>query len=104
MLHDSSLDISIGARDADTLFGETHLVCKGAVRYPFGAVTSISLLHHLINLLQAQALCLRDKEVGKGKGQAAERTPKEEDFGAKIRVARAGADEIGGDDGDDLRV
>ena len=66
VLKHSSLDISIGARNADTLFGETHLVRKGAVWNPFSAMTSIGLFHHLINLLQAQALCLRDKEVSKG--------------------------------------
>ncbi len=67
MLNNSSLDVGIGARDADTLVGEAHLVRKGAVRHPFRAVTSISFFHHLVNLLQAQALCLRDKEVSKGK-------------------------------------
>ena len=65
VLHNSSLDIGIGARDADTLFSETHLVRKGAVGHPFSAVTSSGLFHHLINLLQAQALCFRDKEVSK---------------------------------------
>ena len=66
VLNNSSPDIGIGAGDADTLFGETHLVRKGAVWHPFSAVTSIGLFHHLIDLLQAQALCLRDKEVSKG--------------------------------------
>lgn len=51
VLNNSSLNIGIGARDANTLLGETHLVRKGAVWHPFGAVTSIGLFHHLINLL-----------------------------------------------------
>ena len=66
MLNNSSLDVGIGARDADTLLGETHLVRKGAVRHPLGAVTSITLFHHLIDLLQTQTLCLRNKEVSEG--------------------------------------
>ena len=66
VLMNSSLDVGIGARDADALLGETHLVRKGAVRHPLSAVTSITLLHHLVDLLQTQALCLRNKEVSEG--------------------------------------
>ncbi len=66
MLNNSSLDVGIGARDADTLIGETHLLRKGAVRHPLSAVTSSTLFHHLVNLLQAQALCLGNKEVSEG--------------------------------------
>lgn len=49
-----------------------------------------------------QRLRTYDEEVGKSEGDAAEGAPEEEDLGAEVGVAFAGADEIGGDDRDDL--
>lgn len=103
VLNNSGLDLLRRSRDADTLVGKTHLLCERAMRDPFGAVSSSGLFHHLVHLFQAQTLSLGNKEICKGEGEAAERTPKEEDFGAEIGIAWAGADKVGGDDRNDLQ-
>ena len=45
-----------------------------------------------------------DEEVGECEGNTAEGAPEEEDLGAEVGVAFAGADEVGSDDADDLRL
>lgn len=58
------------------------------------------LLHHLVNLLKGEALCLGDGEIGPYEGGGAETAPDEEDGGAE--VAFVGVHHVRGDDGDDL--
>lgn len=103
VLNNSGLDFLGRSRDANTLIRKTHLLCKGTMWDPAGAVTSIGFFHHLIYLFQSQALSLRDEEVGEGEGEAAEGAPEKEDFGTEVGVAFARADKVGGDDGNDLR-
>ena len=43
-----------------------------------------------------------DQEVCKGRGEAAEGTPEEEDLGTEVRVTLVGTDQVGGDDSNDL--
>lgn len=87
MRSNSSLDIFRLRSDAQALVRQAHLRRERRVWYPCGTVPSIDLLHHLVNLLERKTLGLRHKEVGKGGGETAERTPEEEDFGAEIGVA-----------------
>lgn len=77
----------------------THSLGKGGVRSPLSRGSGSSLLHHLINLLERQALGLGDEEVGVDEGAGAQTAPDEEDGG--LEVATVGADHVGGDDGDD---
>lgn len=49
-------------------------------------------------------VCTYDKEVGEGEGDAAEGAPEEEDLGAEVGVAFGGADKVGGDDTNDLKL
>ena len=106
-----------------TLLRQTHFLREGGVGLPGSGVAGVGLLHHLVDLLEgktfgfglrsdvlASALVLMwsvfmttyDQEVGKGRGDAAEGTPEEEDFGAEVRVAFVGTDQVRGDDGNDL--
>lgn len=84
---------------SNLLVGETHLVREGGVRGPLGRSARGGLLHHLVDLLQGQALGLWDEEVGVDKGAEAEGAPDEEDLGAQVALVRV--DHVGGDDGDD---
>lgn len=54
---------------------ETHLVGEGGVGLPSRGGAGIGLLHHLIDLLQGQALGLGNKEVGVDKATGTEGTP-----------------------------
>ena len=67
---------------------------------PAGGGAGIGLLHHLIDLLQGQALGFGDEEVGVDKGAGAEGTPEEKDLGAQVGLVRV--NQVWGDDGDDL--
>lgn len=78
---------------------ETHLVREGGVRGPLGRSARGGLLHHLVDLLQGQALGLRDEEVGVDKGAGTEGAPDKEDLRAQVALVRV--DHVGGDDGDD---
>lgn len=77
----------------------THGLGEGGVRTPLSRGSGSGLLHHLINLLERQALGLGDEEVGVDEGAGAETAPDEEDGGPE--VATVLADHVGGDDGDD---
>jgi hypothetical protein len=72
------------------------------MRHPLGGCTWRSLLQHTIDLLEGEAFCFRNKEVGECEGDDAQRTPHEVDLRAKVRVAFSGPDEIWGDDTNDL--
>ena len=85
-------------------------------------MAGVDLFHHLVDLLEGEAFgfglrgdvlacanLLRgeivmtyDQEVGKGRGEAAEGTPEEEDLGTEVRVALVGTDQVRGNDSDDL--
>ena len=66
-------------RNATTLLCEVCLSGKGRVRPPFRGGPWVRFLQHLVDLFQGKTLCLRDKEVCKGKTDTAETTPHEED-------------------------
>jgi len=72
---------------------------EGLARTPLGGRAGAGLLHHLVDLFEGKALCLRDKEIRVYEGAGAETAPDEEDGGTK--VSAVGVDHVGGDDGDD---
>ena len=82
------------------LVDETHLVGEGRVGLPSSGGARSSLLHHLVDLLQGQALGLGDKEVGVDESASAERAPDEEHLGTE--VALVSVNHVRGDDGNDL--
>lgn len=69
---------------------------------PFRGCARRGLLHHLVDLLEGEALGFGDEEVGVDEGAGAERSPDEEDLCAQ--VAAILVDHVGSDDGDDLVV
>jgi hypothetical protein len=73
----------------------------GGSGLPLGRSARGGLLHHLVDLLEGEALGLRDEEVGVDEGASAQASPYEEDAG--LEVALVGADHVRGDDGDDTR-
>jgi hypothetical protein len=81
------------------LVSKTQLISKGSLRLPAGRGAGSGLLHHLVDLLQGETLCLRDEEVGVEEGAGTEGAPDEEDLGAEVALVRV--DHVGGDDGDD---
>lgn len=60
------------------------LVCQ--VRNPLLRVAWRSLLEHTINLLEREALGLRNEEVGKDDAGSAGSAPKEEDLGLEVAL------------------
>lgn len=72
---------------------------KGGSGLPLGGSTGSSLLHHLVDLLQRQALGLGDEEVGVDKSASAKSTPDEEYLG--LQVTTVLTDHVGGDDCND---
>ncbi|KFZ08750.1 hypothetical protein V501_05831 [Pseudogymnoascus sp. VKM F-4519 (FW-2642)] len=88
--------------DDDSLLCEVHLGGEGGVGHPFVGGARGGLLEHLVDLLEGEALGLGDEEVGEGEGDAAEGAPHEEHLGAEVGLSRLLADEVGGDDCDDL--
>lgn len=93
------LDLGV---QGDALVREAHVLREGGVGFPSAGLAGGDLLQHLVGLLEGEPLHLWDEEVGECDGEAAEGAPEEEDFGAEVGVACVGADEVGGDDGDDL--
>lgn len=79
---------------------DTRLVGIGVAWAPLGGCTRAGLLHHFVDLLERQALCLGDEEIGVHKGAGAEAAPDEEDGGSQVGFV--GVDHVGGDDSDDL--
>lgn len=86
--------------DPVPLLRHTHLMRKCRVWHPLGRRAWRGLLKHAVDLLQRQAFGLGHEDVRVDEAAHAERAPEEEDAGAK--VCFVGADEVGGDDGDDL--
>jgi len=75
---------------------------SGSVRRvwaPFGRCTGGCLLHHLVNLLERETLCLWDEEVGPHEGGCAETAPDEED--GRLQVSLVLVDHVRGDNGND---
>jgi len=50
--------------DLNVLLCEVHLAGKGAVGLPLARSTGSALFQHLVDLLEGEALCLGDEEVG----------------------------------------
>jgi len=87
--------------DGDALVGETHLGGEGGVWHPSGGGYGGGLLHHSVDLLEGEALGLRNEEVGEEEGEDAEGSPHEEDLGTEVGIALVGSNEVWGDDGND---
>ena len=64
------------------LLRHAHVGREGGVRHPLAGVARRRLLEHAVDLLQREALGLRDQEVGVHEADGAERAPDEEDLGA----------------------
>jgi hypothetical protein len=58
---------------------ETHGAGECLVGDPLGRVPGSGLLHHAVDLLEGETLCLGDEEVGVDEGAGAKTTPDEED-------------------------
>jgi len=71
------------------------------MRYPLGAVSWVSLLQHLVDLLKTETLGFWNQEVGEQTTDSAEATIEEEDAGAHIGTGGPGRDEVWVDDTDD---
>ena len=98
---DSTLELFVLDNLGFALFvGKTHVGGEGAVWHPLGRVAGVGLLEHAVDLLEREALSLGNQEVRVDEAEEAERSPDEEDLGAKVCVL--GTDHIWGDDGDDL--
>jgi hypothetical protein len=50
--------------DLDVLLSEVHLTSESAVRLPLAGGAGSGLLQHLVDLLEGEALGLRDEEEG----------------------------------------
>ncbi len=79
-----------------------HLARERRMRHPFRRSPWVCLLQHLVDLLEGKTLSLGNEEVCEGEGDAAEGSPEKEDLGAEVGISGVGADEVGGDDPDDL--
>lgn len=88
--------------DGHALLCETHLLRESGVWLPRRRLAGCDLFQHFVDLFEREALGLGHEEVCEGEGEAAEGAPEEEDFGAEVGVALLGADEVWGDDCDDL--
>ena len=93
--------LSVSHRHA--FVGEAHFLGESGVRHPVLGCTRRGLFQHLVDLLERKALRLRNKEIGKGKGDAAERSPQEEDFRTKVRISRTIINEVRSNGSDDLK-
>ena len=82
-----------------SLLGHAHLSGISGVRLPLGRGAGGSLGKHLVDLLEGEALGLRDQEVGVEEAAGAEATPDVEHLGAQVALVLV--DHVGGDDGDD---
>lgn len=73
---------------------------KRGARNPLGRSPRRGLLHHAVDLFEGEALSLGDEEVRVDEAGDAEGAPEEEDACAEIGFVSA--DEVGGDNSDDL--
>ena len=98
---------------SESLVGQAHLLGEGGVGFPGGGMAGVNFFHHLVYLLEGETFrfglkgdmsaCANvtgksevgrtyDEEVGKGRREAAEGTPEEEDLGTQICVTLVGTD------------
>ena len=70
--------------------------------HPFGRVTRVSLLQHLINLFERQASGFRHQEVRERGRQVAKRPPEEEGLRAQACITFFGPDKVRGNSSNDL--
>ena len=87
-----------------SLVRHAHLRRKSLVRSPSAAGARRGLLEHLINLLQAKALGLGNKEVRVDQAASAQRTPEEKHLGTEVAITGILTDQVGRDDGDELEA
>jgi len=76
-----------------------HSLSESLVWNPLGGCTWGRLLHHTINLLERQTLCLWNQEVGVDESACAETSPDEEDGGFEVTLVFS--NHVRGDDSDD---
>ncbi len=88
--------------DAHMSLLELHVGSEGRMRHPLSRVTWVRLFQHPVDLFQRQSLGLRDKEVDEGEAKTAKTAP-HADVGTEVGLASAGADEVLGNDGNDLK-
>ena len=81
---------------------EAHLLGESGVRNPIPRSPWCRLFQHPVHLFERKTLGLRDKEIGKGEGDAAEGTPQEEDFRAQVRITRTIVYQVWSNDTDNL--
>lgn len=83
--HSSALFLVVADSRLD-LVDHAHFMRKGFMRLPSGTSHGSSLLEHLVNLLQAQTLGLRDDEKGEQETQEKCTAPDKEHFDFQIRL------------------
>lgn len=72
-----------------------HLARKSSVRHPLSTLPGSDLTHHLINLLQAQALRLWNQKVRESQAGSTSASPHEENLRTKIALVLV--DHVGSD-------
>ena len=77
----------------------TKLLLEGGARNPRSRLSRRALLHHLVDLLERQALGLRDEEVSEEHTSSASRAPDEENLGTQVALILV--NHVGGDVTDD---
>ena len=88
----------------DLLLSEMHFLSEGGVGLPFGRGAWAALFQHLVDLFEGQTLGFGNKEVDEEERNAAKTAPHEEDVGAEVGVVLLRADQVGSDDGNDLKM
>lgn len=98
-LEDGALALDILDVEVQLLALEAHLRSEGAVWLPLGGGTRGGLGHHLVDLLEGQALGLGNQEESVDESASAQATPDEED--RRLEIALVLVDHVRGDDGND---
>lgn len=98
-LEDGALALSLLQNFLHATLLETHLAGKGGGWSPCRRSTWRGLGHHLVDLLERQALGLWHQEVGVHESTCTEPTPDEEDAGFQISLISG--HHVWSDDGDD---
>ena len=84
------------------LLRKTHISGESAVRHPGSRCTGCSLLQHAVDLFERETFGFGNENVGVDEAEDAEGAPEEENFRSKVGLVAA--DEVGGDDGDNLVI
>lgn len=87
--------------DLNVLLAKVHLRGESGGGLPLARGAGSSLLQHLVDLLEGKTLGLGHEEVGEEEGDAAERTPQEEDVGAQACGVGTVGHKVGSNDTDD---